>query len=231
MKTLKHTLAVAALFAVAVSPAFGAEPGTWKLRAGVGVVAPDSNNLTTDLGNDTLVIEADDGTAVTLSATYMITEHWAFDILAATPFSHDITATVIASDDPGFSSVPVKIAETKHLPPTFSFQYHFIPDGRFQPFVGVGLNWTTFFDTSVVPALSDAGITDLDLDDSFGIAAQVGADWMINDNWLINLDVRWINIESDATLSGTAFAPENAVQIGTVAIDPFVYAINVGYNF
>ena len=106
-----------------------------------------------------------------------------------------------------------------------------IPDGRFQPFVGVGLNWTTFFDTSVVPALSDAGITGLDLDDSFGIAAQVGADWMINDNWLINLDVRWINIESDATLSGTAFAPENAVQIGTVAIDPFVYAINVGYNF
>jgi outer membrane protein len=231
MNTLKLSLALAALFAVAVSPAFGAEPGTWKLRAGVGVVAPDSNNLTTDLGNDTLVVEVDDGTAVTLSATYMITENWAFDILAATPFSHDITARVIASVDPGFSTNAFKIAETKHLPPTFSVQYHFLPDGRFQPFVGVGLNWTTFFDTEVDPGLAAAGITGLDLDDSFGVAAQVGADWMINDNWLINLDLRWINIESDATLSGTAFAPDNAVQIGTVAIDPFVYAINVGYSF
>jgi len=231
MKALRIVLAATALLSFVAAPLFAAEPGTWKLRAGVGTVAPESSNLTTDLGNDTLVIDVDDGTALTLSATYMITEHWAFDILAASPFSHDINARVIASVDPGFSPNSFKVAETKHLPPTFSFQYHFIPDGTIQPFVGLGLNWTTFFDTKIDPALAAGGITDLKLDDSFGIAAQLGADWMLNDNWLINVDVRWINIETDAALSGPAFAPATSVDIGTVAIDPWVYAINVGYSF
>ena len=231
MKIFTLSLAATALLAATVSPALGAEPGTWKLRAGVGVVSPDSDNLTTGLGGDTLIIDVDDGTAMTLSATYMFSEHWAFDILASTPFSHDINAQVITSVDPGFTPNPIKIAETKHLPPTFSVQYHFIPDASFQPFVGLGLNWTTFFDTSVDPGLAAAGITDLELDDSFGLAAQVGADWMINDNWLLNLDVRWINIESDAALVGPVAAPTNALDIGTVKIDPWVYAINLGYSF
>jgi outer membrane protein len=231
MKTSRLLLAATTLLTFVASPLLAAEPGTWKLRAGVGTVAPESNNLTTDLGGDTLVIDVDDGTALTLSATYMFTEHWAFDILASSPFSHDITATVIASVDPGFSTNPVKIAETKHLPPTFSVQYHFMPDGQFQPFVGLGVNWTTFFDTKVDPALAAGGITGLDLDDSFGIAAQIGADLMLSDRWLVNLDVRWINIETDAALSGEAFAPATKVDIGTVTIDPWVYAVNVGYSF
>lgn len=219
MKTSKLLLAVVTLLTFVASPLLAAEPGTWKIRAGVGTVAPDSNNLTTELGGDTLVIDVDDGTALTLSATYMFTEHWAFDILAASPFSHDITTG------------GVKIAETKHLPPTFSVQYHFMPDAKFQPFVGLGVNWTTFFDTKVDPALAAGGITDLDLDDSFGLGAQIGADLMLTDKWLINLDVRWISIESDAALSGEAFAPATKVDIGTVKIDPWVYAINVGYSF
>ena len=41
---------------------------------------------------------------------------------------------------PGPGTSFVKIGETKHLPPTFSFQYHFLPDGQFQPYAGLGLN-------------------------------------------------------------------------------------------
>ena len=230
MKTSKLLIAAAAVLTVVASPVRAAEPGTWTLRAGVGMVSPQSNNLVFSDGTNTLQVNVDDGTAVTLSATYFFTENWAFDILGATPFSHHINATITDSVDPGFSGpVSLQIAETKHLPPTFSMQYHFVPDGTFQPYVGLGLNWTTFFDSKMHPDLVAAGIEDIDLDDSFGVAAQVAADWYLNDRWLINFDVRWANIETDATLSSTALG--GSVDIGTVKIDPWVYAINVGYHF
>ena len=152
--------------------------------------------------------------------TYMFTKNWAFDILASWPFKHDID--LVLSD--GIDTVALPLASTEHLPPTFSVQYHFLPDAQFQPYVGVGLNYTTFFSIKEDAAAIDAlGPFSLDLDDSFGAAAQVGVDWVFGPNWLINLDLRWIDIETDAKVDGE--------KIGTVAIDPMVYSINLGYKF
>ena len=228
MRISKHLLAAAALTTFVASPAMAYEQGTWVLRAGVGTVAPDSNNLVIDDGTTTTTIDVDDGTSMTLSATYMFTPNWAFDVLAAWPFSHDINLSVRDNIDPGFNAVSIKAAETEHLPPTFSLQYHFLPDATFQPYVGAGLNYTTFFSTDVTQELTDAaGVTSLDLDDSFGLALQLGADWTFNNNWLINFDFRYIDIETDATASdGTTSA-----ELGSVAIDPYVYSINIGYRF
>ena len=232
MRISKYLLAAAALLALAVSPAMAYEKGTWILRAGVGTVAPDSDNLTIPdfpAGGLNAVVEVDDGTSLVLSGTYMFTENWAFDILAAYPFNHDINIAVIDTLPPGGVAVPsFKAAETDHLPPTFSIQYHFLPDATFQPYVGAGLNYTTFFSTDVTSDLVAVGVDRLDLDDSFGLALQLGADWNFNNNWLINFDFRWINIESDATLSGPALPTP---YTDTVTIDPYVYSISIGYRF
>jgi outer membrane protein len=203
-----------ALLAGATAPAQAYDAGDWIIRAGVGVVDPKSDNLDVSDEVDSVKVEVDSGTSVVLSGTYMFTRNWAFDILAAYPFNHDINLNV--------NGESAKVAETDHLPPTFSVQYHFMPDGKFQPYAGLGFNWTTFFNTDTVSELSDVGI-ELKLDDSFGVAAQLGADWVLNDHWLLNLDLRWINIETDATLGGE--------EAGTVEIDPWVYSINVGYHF
>lgn len=135
-----------------------------------------------------------------------------FDILASWPFGHDIEID------------GTKIAETDHLPPTFSLQYHFLPDGMFEPYVGAGVNWTTFFSTDEGRPLIDMGVTDISLDDSLGLALQLGADWTLNDRWLLNFDLRWIDIESDLDAAPLG-------ELGTVKIDPWVYAVNVGYRF
>ena len=221
---MKRSLAVltSAVLSVALAgPAFGHEAGQWILRAGVGTVMPKDNNLPLpDLG---VTVNVDDGTSLTLTGTYMFTDNWAFDILAAYPFTHDVKL------DPDDGSSSIAFGEVEHLPPTFSIQYHFLPESSFQPFVGLGLNYTTFLSEDL-----DAGITglvsDYSLDDSFGVAVQVGADWMLGERWLINFDVRWINIESDLKASFAA-APTESVTLGTVAIDPLVLAINVGYSF
>ena len=227
MKTSKYLLAAGALLALVASPALAYEAGTWVFRAGVGVVAPDSDNLVIDDGVDRITVNVDDGTSLTLMGTYMFSRNWGFDILASWPFNHDINVSIVDSVDPGFSPVSAKIAETDHLPPTFSIQYHFLPDSTFQPYVGAGVNYTTFFSTDVEQALVDLGIDDIDLDDSFGLALQFGGDFLFSDRWLINVDVRWIDIESD--LEATALGVTG--ELGTVKIDPWVYSINIGYSF
>ena len=191
-------LVVASLSGTAIAQ----EAGDWLLRAGPYGVQPKSDN--SDIAN------VDDGYALGFNFTYFMSSTWALELLAATPFSHDIKLAADGS----------KVAETKHLPPTFSVQYHFPLDGAFQPYLGVGLNYTYFFDEKTTGALEGL---DLKLDGSFGLAAQIGADFNLNDKWTIGADVRWIDINTDASLDGVALAE--------VEIDPLVWGITVGYRF
>lgn len=228
MKTSRLIPVALALLGFIATPVLAAEPGTWTLKGGVGVVDPKNRNLSFELEGDSLRIDVDSATSLALSATYMFTENWGFEILGAWPFDHDIKLAAVAGGQAGAA----RIASTKQLPPTFSGVYHFAPDATFQPYIGAGLNWTTFFDTSVVSELAAEGISDIDLDDSFGLATVIGGDWMINDNMLLSIEARWINIETDATLKGDLFADVGgSASIGTVKIDPWVYAINLGYRF
>ena len=239
MKSVLKPLAVAAIAATFASPALAYEAGQWILRAGIGQVEPESGNLTLasdlDVGGgltlSSATLEVDSGTSLVLSATYMFTENWAFDILAAAPFEHDIDVSATVSDGTTSQSATVPLGDTSHLPPTFSVQYHFLPDADFQPYAGLGVNWTTFFSEGLTSEAQDLGFQDLELDDSFGIAAQLGADWKLNDNWLVNFDVRYINIETDATVTLDDGTGPVTGEIGTVDINPWVFAINVGYQF
>lgn len=227
------------------TPVMAHEAGEWILRGGVGTVMPKDNNLSlgdfdlvvppdVDLSVTNGAVQVDDGTSLTLSFTYMFTKNWAFDVLAAWPFKHDVDIEATITDNIGGAPVAgvVPFGEVEHLPPTFSVQYHFAPDAKFQPFVGLGVNYTTFLSEDLAPVWPDLGITDFSLDDSFGLAVQLGADWMFSDQWLLNFDLRWMNIESD--LSATLDDGVNPVvtgTLGTVKIDPVVFAINIGYVF
>lgn len=237
MKRRTAVCTTAFLSIALAATAFAHEAGQWIVRAGVGTVMPKSNNLTLpEISLPPLTInadvEVDDGTSLTLTGTYMFTQNWGFEILAAWPFKHDIDLEASIFDGTSTTSGKVPFGEVKHLPPTFSVQYHFLPDAQFQPFVGLGLNYTTFMSEKLEQDVIDAGITDFSLDDSFGLAAQVGADWMINEQWLVNFDLRWIDIDAD--LDGTVddgVNPPATAGLGTVEIDPWVFAINVGYRF
>jgi len=212
-------------------PAQAYEAGDWVFRVGVTTVDPKSDNLDTAVpggeGPVPITIDVDSGTTLTFNGTYFFSPNWGLEVLAALPFNHDINIQGIG-----------KIAETDHLPPTVSLQYHFLPDSAFQPYVGLGLNYTLFFSEDVNQTLIDTvealnpGLevtgADLDLDGSFGLAAQVGADYMLNENWVLNFDVRWIDIDTDAELT---VDPVGTLDLGTVEIDPWVYGINIGYKF
>lgn len=181
--------------------AMAMEQGDWLIRFGGSYVDPKSNNHE--------VVSVDSASSLTFNFSYMLTANWAVEVLAAYPFEHDITL-----------KDGTKVAKTKHLPPTVTLQYHFAPAAKFQPYVGVGLNYTMFFDQKTVGPLQGLH---LGLDDSWGLAGELGADIMLNEKWFLNFSARYIDIDTDAELKGDS--------LGTVSIDPWVYSANAGIRF
>lgn len=231
-------LALASSLLVGSGLAAAHEPGSWIVRAGIGQVSPKSGNLnigSLDVGGgislDSASVEVDDGTSLVLSGTYMMTKNWAVDILASAPFKHDIDVRASITAGGNTTSGTIPLGDASHLPPTVSIQYHLVPDGQFQPYLGLGLNWTLFFDEGLTSDAQGAGFEDLSLDDSFGVAAQIGGDWLVSDQWTVNVDIRWINIEADVDVRLDDGTGPVSGRLGTVEIDPWVYQINVGYRF
>jgi len=190
------------LFAVVSSPAMAVEKGDWLIRGGWTYVDPKSDN------HD--VVKVDSASSLGLNFTYMMTSNLSVEVLAAYPFEHDIRLKADGS----------KVGSTKHLPPTVSLQYHFMPSNAFKPYVGLGINYTTFFSEKTTGALEG---TDLSLGDSWGLEGEIGADFMLGNNWLLNFSARYIDISSKAKLNGNS--------LGQVDIDPMVYSFMVGYKF
>lgn len=200
-KALAGTLVLIA--SLGANSAMAVEKGDWLWRFGASTVDPKSNNHA--------IVGVDSASSFTTNIAWMFTDHFSVEVLAAYPFEHDITLN---------GTNGTKVASTKHLPPTVSVQYHFMPDRTFKPYIGAGINYTTFFNTKTFGALEG---TDLDLGDSFGLAGEIGADIILNDTWFLNASFRYIDIETDAKLDGA--------KLGAVKIDPYVYGIHVGMKF
>lgn len=211
------TVAVGSLLATA---AVAHEAGDWIVKAGLTSVMPTSDNGTVGkaIAPRGIGLDIDSSTRPSFSLTYMATRHLGIELLAAAPFQHDIRG-----DAPDLGGDIGRIGKTRHLPPTLSLQWHFLPDAAVQPYVGVGVNYTTFFHTKPTGALRELGVEKLTLSDSWGLAAQVGADVRLSENWFMNASVRYIDIKSKVRIDGT--------KIGTAKVNPWVATIGVGYRF
>ena len=185
-----------------------AAQGDWLFRVGVSQLNPDETNLVTPLGD--LVVDSD--LSPTFNVSYFLTDHISTELLAAWPFTHGIDLKT------GGGGIE-RVGYVDHLPPTLSLNWHFNPEGSFRPYIGAGINYTLFSGEETRGTLAPF---DLSLDDSFGAAGQVGVDMGVG-NWFVNLNVRYIQIESDAELNGG--------DIGSVDINPWIYGVHVGYKF
>lgn len=231
----KQVLAAFA-FGVAAMPAttIAFEAGDFIVRAGISEVAPDESSDQLALnGSEQDFIDAvgpaelsvDNNTQLGLTFEYMLTPSWGVELLAATPFEHTASGTDTLNG--------LEIADLKHLPPTLSAMYHFSTGAAFRPYIGVGINYTLFFDKELTgeadAAFESLGLFggDLELDNSWGVALQAGADYNISDNWWLNASVRWIDIGTTAKVTFN-----DGTKVSTdLDIDPFVYSVKVAYVF
>ncbi len=216
------------LLTILTTAAFSAnahQQGDFLVRAGIANVDPDASSSTLVLDGNSIAAsgaDVEDNTQLGLTFTYMLTNNWAVDVLASTPFKHDISA-----DTGALGLGVVDAGETKHLPPTVSLLYFPMePSSKFQPYFGAGVNYTHFFDESVDSQLEGVlGDGDLDLDASWGLSAQVGFDYYLTDNMFLNANIYYIDIETDAEFEFAA----NRIE-ADVEIDPFVYLITLGWK-
>ena len=228
-KTLIATAVASAAMLVGISqPVMGHEAGDWIIRVGATNVDPDvsssliSTTATGPLANT--AADVDDNTQLGLNVVYMYSDNVGIEVLAATPFEHDLKAVGLGAY--GFDTTD--LGSAKHLPPTVTANYFFgNSNSAIRPYLGVGINYTTFFSESFTRfARNELSARRLELDDSWGIAWRGGIDWELNENWLINASFWKIDLETDARFSSA---------LGTVKanvdVDPWVYMISLGYKF
>jgi outer membrane protein len=137
--------------------------------------------------------------------SYFVTPHIAAELVLTYPQKHDVYLD-------GKS-----IGTFRHLPPTLMAQYHFTPESTFSPYLGAGVNWTTFSKNKLLN-----GSASLE-HDSIGLALQAGADWKIDRNWSLNFDVKKLQLRSDVMVAG--------VKVSKVKVDPVLIGVGVGYRF
>ncbi|MBB1270646.1 outer membrane protein OmpW [Shewanella sp. SR44-3] len=182
------------------------------VRAGIATVAPNESSPVVATVDEFTV---DTNTQLGLNFAYMVTDNIGVELLAATPFSHDISLGALG-----------KIAETKHLPPTLVAQYYFgQANSVIRPYIGLGVNFTNFYDNEFTNDLNGA-LTNLSMTSSWGVAGQVGVDYQVNKDWLVNASVWYAKIQTDVT-----FDMGGAAQKVETDIDPWVYMVSIGYSF
>ena len=196
-----------------------AEAGDLLVRARAVVIAPsdDASDILPGLPGSS--VDVDGAIVPELDFTYFITDRIAAELILATS-NHDLSGT-------GGIEGLGDVADVWVLPPTLTFQYHFLPDATVRPYVGVGVNYTVFYNAEASDSLVGAlGETRIDVNESAGLAVQAGMDIDLNDTWFFNADVKFINIETEATLvSG------NTINQIDIDVNPVVFGLGFGRRF
>ena len=230
-KTIFATTLLAA--AVATPSAFAHEAGDIIVRAGAVTVTTheSSGSVKVDRGPAALdganlggKASLNNDTQLGLNFAYMVTDNFGIELLAASPFKHDVKISGTAG-----GIADGKLGSLKHLPPTLSAVYYPLDSkSAFQPYIGAGINYTWFFDEKVSSGAKSGGFKNLRVKNSWGWAAQIGADYMLTDNLLLNAQVRYIDIDTEAYVNNTALGIRARVDVD---VKPWVYMVGLGYKF
>ncbi|MBZ6379644.1 hypothetical protein B5C34_15430 [Pacificimonas flava] len=218
MKALSLPIILATLAAGAVPTAASAEAGDVLLRVRGIYVTPteDSGDILPAFPGETVSLT--DAVAPEFDLTYMATDNVGIELIAATT-KHQADGVTGVTGGLG------DLVETWVLPPTVTLQYHFAPNSKVRPYVGAGLNYTFFWDEEAQDPLTNAvGPTKVTLSDSFGWALQAGVDIDLNERFFLNLDAKYIDMNTDVELDTTAAG----MQTIDVDVNPFVFGVGFG---
>lgn len=148
--------------------------------------------------------------------TYFLNKNIAAELILAIT-KHNVVARHTSLDVNG----KTRLGSVSLLPPTLLAQYHFQYNNLIDPYVGVGVNYTKFYNQN-----RHKSLTDISYNNSFGPAFQAGVDIKLKDNWYFNVDIKKAYVKSNVKVTAGAVVAKT-----TMKLDPFIYGIGVGYRF
>jgi outer membrane protein len=205
MKKLSIALVLAAL-GVSTGAAMAAE-SPWLVRVRAVHINPaDKSSANAGAGIPADAVTVSSKTIPEIDISYFFTPNISAELILTYPQKHDV---FLGAD---------KVGTLKHLPPTLTAQYHFMPAAQFSPYVGAGINYTLFSKTNNLVGNS------MSLEhDSVGFALQAGFDYKLDKNWSLNLDIKKVQIRTDLNAGNTT--------VSSLKVDPVLIGVGVGYRF
>ena len=217
------TIAMAATAIGAGSPALaGSDDGNFMVRVLGTVVDPDTSATVRAGGAIIPGADADVSTEAipALTLSYFLNKNLAVELFCCFA-KHEI-------DGKGSIAGLHEIADTWIFPPALTLQYHLNSGGKFQPYVGAGVQYINFFNTGSGDNL--LGATKVTIDDAFGFTLQAGLDYGLGNGWSLNLDVKKTWLDTDITWhNNRALGGINVV--GDASVDPWIFSAGLGYRF
>lgn len=207
---------------------YAVDAGDLLIRGRLINISPDadSGNVTSSKTGGTVPgteVDVEDGYSLDIDFTYMITPNIGAELLLDTSSKHDVVGK-------GETLAPMgTIIETRVLPPSLILQYHPLPNSEFRPYFGLGFNYTLFLGEEATGSLDSGlgGVSDVELDSSFGWVGQVGMDYDLGNDLFFNVDVKYMDIDTTATFYSGALD-----NVSTdVDINPWVFGIGIGKRF
>ncbi len=200
---MKKILIAAAVAALALQPAFADEgPLLVRVRA---LHLDSANKDSTGLG-----LSINNKTFPEVDFSYFIAPNIAAELILTYPQKQTIYSNGSA------------IGSLKHLPPTLTLQYHFLPTGTVRPYVGAGVNYTNFSSVEFAPAVQTALHPSIKRN-SWGAAWQIGADVEVAKGTYLNFDLKKVDLQTTVYSSGTA--------AGKFKVNPTLASIGLGWRF
>jgi outer membrane protein len=229
VRTLAALLAVAALFSYARS-ARADEDVNNAVR--LGLYAVFYHTSADDLSGPYVPpgVNLKEQNLQTLYFGYVRRLWWHFD--AELVFGYPPLSKTIGQGPATLGSVPYNgqtISTARWVAPTLLLEYRLLrEDSRFQPYIGAGVNFTTFYDRNSTAAGNEAtgGPTKLSLTNSVGPAGTVGFTYKLAQNW--QFDASYSIARVDTRLSADT---GGVIRTTNISFGPQAAIIAIGYMF
>lgn len=230
MKTTR--LILAGLLAVLATGSAMAQQNT--IKFGLSNVQPHATTSDFVSGGFTppgISLDVLNKNTVSFSYTREISDQWDVELAVGAPPTHDIVLKINNPSLPGSAQVlnGQVGAKVRQVAPTLFANYKFLEKSSpLRPFIGVGINFTRFDNTSSTAAGNalNGGPTSIALEDSVGLALQGGVSYKINPQWSLSASLATARVKSKITTNTLGIE-----RSADISFRPRVFTVSVGYSF
>ncbi|TAH44282.1 MAG: OmpW family protein [Bacteroidetes bacterium] len=124
--------------------------------------------------------------------------------------SHEIDSMTVGINE------GLALGSVELIPINLIFQYRPFIKGNVLPYLGIGINYSIFWEKS-------GSLNSTDLSPGFGPSVQLGMDVDLRKNLLLNFQLSWNTLRTDIKSNGS--------KLANLKIDPLALGIGFGYRF